>query len=200
MKPEGSLPCSKDSATNGISRTTRIQSMSTHSISWRSALILYSTSGGASMPGEEILYGGSSVWNLCHVTFPAHMLGWPPDFFAVWTLLPYTPRHSKKYIPSRYLIESPTHLSSFLFLIRQNIQVRLYSISESSSLRDCCCPLVGRNIVLGLPSRMLFPNMTDRVPRPYKTTGEIIFLYHTYHKTKETLLLILGLYYMTSRF
>lgn len=31
------------------------------------------------MPGEEILYGGSSVWNLRHVTFLTPMLGWPPD-------------------------------------------------------------------------------------------------------------------------
>jgi len=41
--------------------------------------------------------------------------------------------------------------------------------------------------------------MTDRIPRPYKTTGEIIFLYPTYHKTTEMLLLTSGLYYMTSR-
>ena len=114
MKPEGSLPCSKDPATNGISRATRIQSMNTHSISWKSALMLYSTSGGAPMPGEEILYGRSLVWSLRQVTFLEPMLGWPPEFL-MWTLLPYTPRHSKKCLPSRYLIESPTHLSFFLF-------------------------------------------------------------------------------------
>jgi hypothetical protein len=78
MKPEGSLPFSKDPTTNGRSRGTRIQSVTTHSISWRATLILYFTSRTAPMPGEEILYGGSSVWNLRHVTFLTPMLGWPP--------------------------------------------------------------------------------------------------------------------------
>jgi hypothetical protein len=44
-------------------------------------------------------------------------------FFAVWTLLPSTPSHSKKCLPSRYCIECPTHLSTFLF----------WSMSKNSS-------------------------------------------------------------------
>jgi len=79
MKPEGSLPCSKDPATNGIARATRIQSMTTHSISGGSALILYYISRDVPMPVEETLYGESSVWNF-HVAFLAPLLGWPPDF------------------------------------------------------------------------------------------------------------------------
>jgi len=38
---------------------------------------------------------------------------------------PSTPRHSKKCLPSRYLIESPTHLSYFFYFDqRQNIQIK----------------------------------------------------------------------------
>jgi hypothetical protein len=157
MKPEGSLPCSKDPATNGISRATRIQSMTTHSVSWRSTLISHSTSRGAPMPGEEILYGGSSVWSLRHVTFLAPMLRWPPD----WLLCgPYShlrlgiPRNDFLHVTSS---KAPRIYHPFYFDQCQNIQVRLYNVSENSSLRNCCCPHVGRNIVLGLPSRMLFP-------------------------------------------
>jgi hypothetical protein len=124
------------------------------------------------------------------------LLGWPPD----WTLLPSTPRHAKKRLPSRYLIDSPTHLSPFSFSSNLKIFKQDYTVYQKAL--HYAIVAVPLSVEISFSAYILERsslNMTDRVPRPYKTTGEIIFLCHTYHKNTEMLLLISGLYYMASR-